>query len=84
LQTDLRGLVSLEYNYFEQRTIEIAAGSSTGVVDSMAYQRFGKSQLFKARPASTVLDLTTEDADELWSDVGHSLWSGLSTHGMNC
>jgi hypothetical protein len=93
MRTDLRGLVSLEYNYFEQRAVElcvtpetaveIAAGSSTGVVGSLAYQRFSKSQLFKARPASTVLDLTMEDADELWSDVGHSLWPELSTNAMS-
>jgi hypothetical protein len=93
LNADLRGLVSLEFNYFEQRTVElcvtpetaveIGADSSTGAIGSRAYQRFSKSQLFKARPASTVLDLTTEDADELWSDVGHSLWPGLSTSVIN-
>jgi hypothetical protein len=66
-----------------ETAVEIDADSSTDAIGSRAYERFSKSQLFKARPASTVLALTTEDADDLWSDVGHSLWPGLSTNVMS-
>jgi len=92
LRPDLRGLVSLEYNYFERRTIElcvtpetaveIGVGSSTVGIGSLAYQRFSKSELFKARPATAVLNLSTEEANELWSDVCDSLWPGLSTGSL--
>jgi hypothetical protein len=92
LRTELRGLVSLEFNYFERRTVElcvtpetaveIGGGLPTTAIGSLAYQRISKSELFKARPASSVLDLTTEDADELWSDVRESLWPGLSANSM--
>lgn len=92
LRPELRGLTSLEYNYFERRTIElcvtpetaieIGGGASTSAIGSLAYQRISKSELFKTRPASTVLDLSVEDADELWSDVRESLWPGVSTGSM--
>jgi hypothetical protein len=92
LRPEMRGLVSLEYNYFERRTIELCVTPETAVeigdrstaggIGSLAYQRFSKSELFKARPASTVLDLSTEEADELWSDVCDSLWPDLSTGGL--
>lgn len=88
---ELRGLACLEYNYFERRTIELCVtpetaveigGSSTSAIGSLAYQRISKSELFKARPASTVLDLSEQDADELWSDVRESLWPGVSTGAL--
>lgn len=89
---DLRGLACLEYNYFEQRTIElcvtpetaveITQGVDTSSLGSAAFQRIRKSELFKARPASTVLDLSANEADELWSDVRESLWPGVSTGSL--
>ena len=81
LRTDLRGLVSLEYNYFDRRTVElcvtpetvveITGGSSTGAMGSLAYQRISKSQLFKARPASSVLDLPQETPTNYGQTLGN-------------
>lgn len=89
---ELRGLACLEYNYFERRTIElcvtpeaqveIAQGLASSSLGNSAYRRFKKTELFKARPASTILDLSDGEADELWSDVSESIWPGLSTGTM--
>jgi hypothetical protein len=89
---DLRGLACLEFNYFEQRMVElcvtpetaaeIAQGVETSSLGAAAFQRICKSELFKARPASTVLDLSTDEADDLWSDVRESLWPGVSTGAL--
>lgn len=89
---DLHGLVCLEFNYFRLRTvelcvtpetaIEIAQGIETSSLGSAAFNRISKSALFKARPASTVLDLSSGDADELWADVQHSLWPARSTGAL--
>ena len=89
---ELAGLVRLEYNYFERRTIELCVTPETAVeirsgaaalaIGTLAYHRISKSGLFKARPASTTLELSDDDADELWSDVSESLWPGLSTGAL--
>ena len=89
---DLRGLTCLEYNYFELRSvelcvtpetaIEISQGVETSSLGAVAFRRISKSALFKARPASTVLDLSDGEAEELWSDMSQSLWPGLSTGAM--
>src|SRR5687767_8233967 len=86
---ELRGLACLEYNYFQLRSVElcvtpeaqaeISQGLASTSLGNAAYQRFKKTELFKARPASTVLDLSDHEADELWSDISESVWPGLST-----
>lgn len=90
---ELRGLAYLEYNYFEWRSVElcvtpeaaaeISQGIETTSLGSAAFQRIKKTELFKARPASTVLDLSIGEADELWSDVQESLWPSVSTGAMS-
>lgn len=87
LRPALRGLANLEYNYFEQRSVElcvtpetaleISQGTSVNSLGHAAYNRISKSELFKARPASTILNLTQQDADELWTDLRCSLWPGI-------
>jgi hypothetical protein len=92
-RTELRGLACLEYNYFEKRTVElcvtpetaseITQGIETNSLGSAAFRRIRKSELFKARPANTVLELSGNEADELWSDIRESLWPGVSTGSLH-
>ena len=84
---EMEGLACLEYQYFDMHAVElcvtpevareIAQGVSVNSLGQTAYHRIRKTELFKARPASTTLDLTDEESNQLWTDVGAHLWPGV-------
>jgi hypothetical protein len=82
--TNRLGLGFLEYHYLEEASVELcvtpetAAEISRGAVGRTAYDRIRKTQLFKARPSSTSLLLTDEEADELWTDIRSVLWPNVT------
>ncbi len=77
-------LAYIEFNYFEtglveaavtpETAFEISAGVPPAALGSTAYQRFQKSEWFKARPSGTTLSLNEQDSNELWVDVRWKLW----------
>lgn len=81
-------LSHLEWNYFELGKIElcvtpetpheIAQGTPTEDLGSIAYTRFQKSQLFKSRPAGTTLSLSEQESNTLWLGTRNILWPNIT------
>jgi len=81
---DLRGLVNLEWNYFEPHSvelcvtpeseIEITQGTPVDRLGSLAYRRFLKSGLYKSRPPQAILTLSFSDSEALWIDMRQLLF----------
>lgn len=89
---ELTGLAFLEYHYFEEgsvelcvtpeTTLEILHGIPVNLLGRTAYDRIQKTKLFKSRPASTTLNLTHEESDELWTDIRSLLWPNLTDSAL--
>lgn len=77
LPPDLHGLPQLEWNYFEEKKIELCVTpeSSDEIVQNhdlatlgqQAFNRFQKTKLYKLRPSDITLDLTYDEANRLWT-----------------
>jgi hypothetical protein len=88
----MRGLGYLEYEYFEALAVElcvtpaaaqeITKGTPVNSLGQSAYSRIQKCELFKARPASTKLNLTDEDANRMWRDMTAQLWPGVRPESL--
>ena len=76
LPPELYGLPQLEWNYFEEQSVElcvtpessgeIVKGRNLSTLGQQAFNRFQKTQLYKLRPSNVTLDLTADDANRLW------------------
>jgi hypothetical protein len=73
----------LEYHYMEEASVELCVTPETtseisrGNMGHSAYARMRKTELFKARPSTTSLILSDEEADELWTDIRATMWPSV-------
>jgi hypothetical protein len=85
---DRVGLGFLEYHYLEEASVELCVTPETrieiarGPFGRIAYDRIRKTELFKARPASTSLLLDQAEADDLWDDIRAVLCPTISDAAM--
>ena len=89
---ELASLAFLEYHYFDEASVElcvtpetaleISQGTPINSLGRTAYDRIRKTELFKARPPSTTLQLTQEESDELWDDIRDVLWPTVSNSAL--
>lgn len=81
---EMHGLASLEWNYFMVSSVELCVTPETAFeitkdqplsnLPYTAYKRFKKTEFFKSRPAGVTLDLTEQDAMNLWYGIREILW----------
>ncbi len=93
LSSNYKGLVYLEWNYFEPHSIElcvtpktafeITQGTPLTELGSAAYQRYLKSELYKKRPPEATLSLSNAEANELWTDMRCKLFPTVKDEQLN-
>lgn len=81
-------LASMEFNYFETESVEIAVTPETTLEISQgtpdhnlgwtAYRRITKSRWFKDRPTGSTIHLNSQESNELWLEMRYKLWPSAS------
>lgn len=93
LKRPIPGLCNLEYNFFEtgqvelcvtpETTLEITKLTPVGELGAAAYLRILKSDLYKRRPAGTILELDERESNELWMGIRGILFPTVTDALLN-
>jgi len=93
LGPDYQGLLSLEWNYFQEGKVdlgvtpetvrEITKGAPIAELGATTYQRYLKSKLYTLRPVQASLNLSHDEANELWVDLRGTLFHTVPDHDLS-